>query len=127
MEDFVNKLRILLGGQENWTDQENNRTYRAANDTNVYNTDMNTYPYQEPVRTGINPVTGSHYTLDESGDKPSVIDTFTYNDDAQSIDSNGNVNGGETTVAEERDNNNRAKRHDDFISVLRGLFGLFDS
>lgn len=127
MEDFTNKLRILFGGQENWTDDNSQRTYKAANDTNVYNTDMNSYPYPEAIRSGMNPVTGSQYTLDETGSAPKVTDTFTYNEEVENIDSSGNIDNGRKTVAKEQEDRNRAKRNDDFISVLRGLFGLFDS
>lgn len=129
--DFINGIRILLGGKENWTDDNSQRTYRAANDTNVYNTDMNPYLYKEPVRSGINPVTGSQYVLDERAVPVVITDTTTSVDGGDTIDNAGNVtkNGEMKNLGEEREKDEVARkqesRNDNFISLLRGLFGLF--
>ncbi len=147
--DFLNKLRILFGGEENWTDQPEGRTYRAANDTSLYNTDMRIYddgteysPYPDEefdawaTNWGSTQPDGSQVRFRKDPGKEAVTDvryTSTANDGGDTIDSMGNVTKGNKTsnVHAERAKNQEAKaneqRNNDFIGILRGLFGLFDN
>lgn len=159
--DFLNKLRILFGGEENWTDQPEDRTYRAANDTSLYNTDMRDYRNDdaeyapqidgaysqsysryrgEPdawATTWSEPTPfGTQVRFRKDPGKDTVTETrytFTANDGGDSIDSMGNVRKGErvSNVNYDKVKNEEAKaaeqKNGDFISILRGLFGLFDN
>ena len=149
--DFLNKLRILFGGEENWTDRTEDRTYRAANDTSLYNTDMRVYenddveynPYPDgeefdawATNWGSTQPDGSQVRFRKDPGKEVVTDiryTSTANDGGDTIDSMGNVTKGDrvSNVHLDRARNQEAKaneqRNNDFIGILRGLFGLFDN
>lgn len=142
--DFLNNLRILLGGKENWTDEKQN--YKAANDTSLYNTDM--FPYIYSDRESSEADTGwatnwrrlgGYGNVEERQIKnpgePVRIEqriTETYNGEGDSIDNEGTVKIGDTEkyTEEEVERNEKAakdqNRYDAFFNVLRGLFGLFD-
>lgn len=143
--DFLNNLRILLGGKENWTDEKQN--YKAANDTNIYNTDMNPYIYDERDWSRNNPNASwatNWRRMDDYGDeemqfknpgeetKTIIRFNDTYNGEGDSIENGGKIKIGDTEkyVTEEIDRNAKAaqdqSRYDAFFNVLRGLFGLFD-
>lgn len=146
MNDFINSLRILLGGKENWTDQESERTYRAANDTNVYNTDMKPYIYPEETQTVTDDNSGWATNWQNMGGygnveqrqiknpgqpvKTIIRVTDTYNGEGDSIDSEGTIKIGDTEkyTEEEVERNEFAKanqeKYDAFVNVLRTLFGI---
>ena len=108
MNDFINSLRILLGGKENWTDGK--QDYRAANDTNIYNTDMNPYIYpdREPSEADSGWATnwhrlGGYGNVEERQIKnpgePVRIEqriTETYNGEGDYIDNEGTIKIGDT-------------------------------
>lgn len=146
--DFLNNLRILLGGKENWTDEKQN--YKAANDTNIYNTDMKPYLYPEGKTImveypeddqsawatnwkQVGPSVEESWTKNPGG--PAKIRfrvTDTYNGEGDSIDNEGTIKIGDTEkyTEEEVERNEKAaqdqSRYDAFFNVLRSLFGLFD-
>lgn len=141
--DFLNNLRILLGGKENWTDEKQN--YKAANDTSLYNTDMFPYIYSDressEADTGwatnwrrINDYGDEEMQFKNPGEETKTIIRIndTYNGEGDSIENGGKVKIGNTgkNMAEEIDRNAKAaqeqNRYDAFFNVLRGLFGLFD-
>lgn len=148
MNDFINSLRILLGGKENWTDQESERTYRAANDTNIYNTDMKPYLYPEgkTITVEYPEDDQSAWATDWKQVSPSVEESWTknpggpakirfrvtdtYNGEGDSIDNEGTIKIGDTEkyTEEEVERNEQAKaaqeRYDAFVNVFRTLFGF---
>ena len=134
--DFLNNLRILLGGKENWTDEKQN--YKAANDTSLYNTDRESSEADTGWATNWRRL-GGYGNVEECQIKnpgePVRIEqriTDTYNGEGDSIDSEGTVKIGDTEkyMEEEVERNEKAakdqSRYDAFFNVLRGLFGLFD-